>query len=95
MKIKGACPKNTKTSAKPIKRLNTESPNPVHPKPLSPKPLELLTALLGGTWDLVTSLMNKVTIVPQRVQSTYIVECRVSILGIVIMIWESTPHNST
>ena len=32
----------------------------------------------------------------QRVQSTYIiVECRVSVLGIVIMIWESIPHNST
>ena len=31
----------------------------------------------------------------QRVQSTYIVECRVSILGITIMIWEGIPHNST
>ena len=29
----------------------------------------------------------------QGVQSTYIVECRVSILGITIMIWEGTPHN--
>ena len=28
---------------------------------------------------------------PKRVQSTYIVECRVSILGIGIMIWESIP----
>ena len=31
----------------------------------------------------------------QRVQSTYIVDCRVSILGIHIMIWESIPHKST
>ena len=31
--------------------------------------------------------------VTQRVQSTYIAE--VSILGIVILIWESIPHNST
>ena len=32
---------------------------------------------------------------PQRVQGTSIVECRVSILGITIMIWGSIPHNST
>ena len=31
----------------------------------------------------------------QRVQRTYIVECRVSILGITIMIWGSIPHTST
>ena len=31
----------------------------------------------------------------QRVQSTYMVECRVSILGITIMIWGGIPHNST
>ena len=31
-----------------------------------------------------------------RVQSTYnIVECRDSILGIVIMLWKGIPHNST
>ena len=30
-----------------------------------------------------------------RVQSTYIVGCRVSILGSRIWIWESIPHNST
>ena len=27
----------------------------------------------------------------QRVQSTYMVECRVSVLGIIIMIWGSIP----
>ena len=31
----------------------------------------------------------------QRVQSTYIVECRVSVLGIGIMIWKTIPHNTT
>ena len=31
----------------------------------------------------------------QRVLSTYIVECGVSILGITTMIWGSIPHNST
>ena len=31
----------------------------------------------------------------QSVLSTYIVECRVSMLGITIMIWGSIPHNST
>ena len=31
----------------------------------------------------------------QRVQSTYMVECRVSILGITIMIWGGIPHNGT
>ena len=31
----------------------------------------------------------------QRVQSTDIVDSRVSILGLVIMIWEFIPHNST
>ena len=33
--------------------------------------------------------------VPQKVLSTYMVECRVSILGITIMVWEGIPHNST
>ena len=36
-------------------------------------------------WDCTT----------QRVLSTYIIECRVSILGITIMIWGSISHNST
>ena len=31
----------------------------------------------------------------QRVLSTYMVECRVSILGLTIMIWGGMPHNST
>ena len=31
----------------------------------------------------------------QRVLSTYMVECRVSILGITIMVREGIPHNST
>ena len=31
----------------------------------------------------------------QRVQRTYIVECRVSILGITITLWVSIPHNNT
>ena len=30
-----------------------------------------------------------------RVQSTHMVQCRVSILGITIMIWGSMPQNST
>ena len=35
-------------------------------------------------------------IIPKvSIQSTYIVECRVSILGITIMIWESIPYNGT
>ena len=35
------------------------------------------------------------TIPAQRARSTYMVECRVSILGITIMVWEGIPHNST
>ena len=31
----------------------------------------------------------------QRVLSTYMVESRVSVLGVTIMIWGSMPHNST
>ena len=31
----------------------------------------------------------------QRVLSTYMVECKVSILGITTMVWEGIPHNST
>ena len=31
----------------------------------------------------------------QRVLSTYMVECKISIFGITIMIWGSMPHNST
>ena len=44
-----------------------------------------VSILVGGRLDLY----------PQIVLSTYIVECRVSILGITIMIWESIPHTST
>ena len=40
-------------------------------------------------------LESTLSVFSQRVQSTYIVECRVSVLGIVVMIWESIPHNST
>ena len=31
----------------------------------------------------------------QRVLSTYMVECRVSIIGITIMLWVSIPHTGT
>ena len=34
-------------------------------------------------------------VLSQKVQSTNIVECRVSILVITIVIWGSIPHNST
>ena len=44
--------------------------------------------------SLVFVAHTYVSIRTQRVQSTYIVECRVSILGIPIMIWGSIPHNS-
>ena len=45
---------------------------------------------------LKTSLKNnKGNVEPKGVQSTYTVECRVSIFGITIMIWGSIPHNST
>ena len=39
--------------------------------------------------------METIGIPSQRVLSTYMVECRVSILGIIIMVWEGIPHNST
>ena len=32
--------------------------------------------------------------IPRRVQSTYILECRGSIIGIATMIWGSIPHNT-
>ena len=32
---------------------------------------------------------------PKGPKYLYIVECRVSILGITIMIWDGIPHNST
>ena len=39
--------------------------------------------------------LHGAALLTQRVQSTNMVECRVSILGITIMIWGSSPHNST
>ena len=47
--------------------------------------------------DSITPLYNydsNPLIIPKG-PKTYIVECRVSILGITIMIWEGIPHNST
>ena len=50
---------------------------------------------IGAQLSFTLFLNSLIVALTQRVQSTYIVECRVSILGIVIMIWGSIPHNST
>ena len=52
----------------------------------------LLSQKQGGPGS---AFWDGLLILTQRVQSTYIVECRVSMLGTVVMIWENIPHNST
>ena len=53
--------------------------------------------MVGGGWEASFCVLAAGAggAPSQRVQGTYIVECRVSILGIAIMIWESIPHNTT
>ena len=51
------------------------------------KPKNYITKILAN--DILQETLT------QRVQSTYVVECRVSILGITIMILGSIPHSST
>ena len=46
-------------------------------------------------WAPQTLNTGASTVITQRVQSTYIVECGGSILGLATMIWGSILHNST
>ena len=43
---------------------------------------------------LATAGLEALSRIAQRVQSNYIVECRVSLVGIAVLIWGSMPHNS-
>ena len=53
------------------------------------------TSVQGLLGDRDPSVDLRLLFPSQRVQSTYIVECRDSILRITMMVWRSVPHNGT
>ena len=53
-----------------------------------------LTLAAGGVYSR-DGRLQRGSIYPPRVLSTYKVECRDSIIGTTIMVWASIPHTST
>ena len=59
-----------------------------------PLPLKVVPQT-QSSWTTYDSSIVPPPTLTQRVQSTDIVECRVSVLGVAIMIWGRMPQNST